>query len=81
MTITELFDYANKATLIPLLFYIGWAGHKKYWVYGYQLAERDKQIDDLRAQCNRWEQMALRLMGQVDKATVVAEKAIGGGGQ
>lgn len=63
-------DFLQKAGVVGLLVFILVGGSRKLWVFGYQLAEMTADRD-------RWRDLALHAMSQVDRTTGVADRATG----
>lgn len=63
-------DFLQKAGIVGLLVFILVGGARKVWVFGYQLG-------DMTADRDRWRDLALKAMGQVDRTTGVADRATG----
>lgn len=61
-------DFLQKAGIVGLLVFILVGGARRIWVFGYQLVD---MTDDR----NRWRDLALKQMGQVDRTTGVAGRA------
>jgi hypothetical protein len=60
-------DFLQKAGVVGLLVFILIGGAKKVWVFGYQLVEMQSDRD-------RWRDLALKLLGQVDRTAGVADR-------
>lgn len=60
-------DFLQKAGVVGLLVFILIGGAKKVWVFGYALSEMQSDRD-------RWRDLALRLLGQVDRTSGVADR-------
>lgn len=63
-------DFLQRAGIVGLLAGILIGGARQIWVWGYQLRE-------VQAERDRWQNLALKLMGQVERTTGVADRATG----
>ena len=60
-------DFLQKAGVVGLLVFILVGGARRIWVWGYQLIEMQSDRD-------RWRDLALKLLGQVDRTAGVADR-------
>ena len=60
-------DFLQKAGVVGLLIFILVGGSRRIWVWGYQLTE-------MQADRDRWRDLALKVMGQVDRTAGVADR-------
>lgn len=60
-------DFIGKAGVVGLLVFILVGGARQVWVWGYQLTE-------MRSDRDRWRDLALKLLGQVDRTAGVADR-------
>lgn len=64
MTLIDLYDGVARGGLPFLLIAIGWAGYKRYWVFGYFYDEQKKRAD-------RFEDLAFRSLHIAARVTDV----------
>lgn len=69
----------QQITIVALLFGLGAAGLKKYWVFGWQYADKMAEMVKLEEDRNFWRDTALKALGHTDKALEVAAKGTGNG--
>lgn len=62
-------DFLQKAGVIGLLVFILVGGARQVWVFGYQL--REMRIDR-----DRWRDLSLTLLGQVNRSASVTERSV-----
>lgn len=60
-------DFIQKAGVIGVLVFVLVGGARKVWVFGYQ-------FEEMQADRDRWRDLALKVMGQVDRTAVVADR-------
>lgn len=60
-------DFLGKTGVVGLLVFILVGGARKVWVFGYQLVEMRQDRD-------QWRDLALKLLGQVDRTAGVADR-------
>lgn len=51
-------------------------GHKKFWVWGYQLKEEQDRVAEQRKESDEWRDRFLVAMAQSSQATSVASKVV-----
>lgn len=77
----ELIDVLKTAgPVATLLAVIGWWGLNKKWVFGWlyeqERVRHQQEKDELRAEVERWQNMAIDLAGMADYASRQAVKAV-----
>jgi hypothetical protein len=66
----------EQVTIISLLLFIGIAGFKRYWVWGYQLAEAQLATEEAKEEADEWKGIALEQWRTTGKAVAVAETVV-----
>lgn len=66
----------ERITIVGLLLALGAAGVRRMWVFGWIYAAKVDDLEDMTKDRDFWRDVALRAMGNVDKA--IPPKAGGG---
>ncbi len=64
------------APLVGLLGFIIFAGYKRWWVWGYQLHEKDTQLIAMKAERDEWKDVAFRGVHSTAVAVKTTERAV-----
>lgn len=67
--ITGLATLIRDGGWLVVLMIILWAGHKRYWVWGYQLDEAERRAQQWQTRADTWQDLAW-------KGTHAAEQAV-----
>lgn len=59
-TAIDIFEYANKASILVVLIFIIYSGYKKWWVFGWQYKEMVQAFLEMREEKNAWRETALK---------------------
>lgn len=60
LSASDAFNYANKASIIVVLFVILYGGYKKWWVWGWSYKDMCERFERMEDEKNAWRETALK---------------------